>query len=98
MNNHARVLAGSAVALVVLTAQAADLVTVESGGERFSAVFTQAAQASSTPPSRPVPAAVLVHSAGGYVDGTTGPLAKALNSAGFSTLELRFFDRPSARR
>jgi uncharacterized protein len=95
---NARMLAGAAVALVVLTARAADLVTVESGGERFSAVFTQAAQTSSTPPSRPVPAAVLVHSAGGYVDGTTGPLAKALNAAGFSTLELRFFERPSARR
>jgi dienelactone hydrolase len=97
MNLHARLLAAASLALVMLAAQA-DLVTVESGGEQFSAVFTQAVQASSTQRSRPVPAAVLVHSAGGYLDGTTGPLAKALNSAGISTLELQFFDRLSLRR
>jgi dienelactone hydrolase len=37
------------------------------------------------------PAVVLIHSAGGWTDGTTTPVAKRLNAAGFHTLELRFF-------
>lgn len=37
------------------------------------------------------PAVVLIHSAGGWTDGTTAPLAKLLNEAGFHTFELRFF-------
>lgn len=37
------------------------------------------------------PAVVLIHSAGGWTDGTTEPVAKLLNEAGFHTLELRFF-------
>ena len=37
------------------------------------------------------PAVVLIHSAGGWTDGTTEPVAKLLNEAGFHTFELRFF-------
>ena len=38
------------------------------------------------------PAVVLIHSAGGWSDGTTAPLAKDLNANGFATLELRLFE------
>jgi dienelactone hydrolase len=39
------------------------------------------------------PAVVFIHSAGGYADGTVSPMAKVLNDNGFSTLELRLFER-----
>lgn len=38
------------------------------------------------------PAVVLIHSAGGWSDGTTAPLAKELNANGFATLELKLFE------
>jgi dienelactone hydrolase len=38
-----------------------------------------------------LPAVLLIHSAGGWTDGTTAPLARLLNESGFHTFELRFF-------
>ena len=42
------------------------------------------------------PTVVLIHSAGGWSDGTTAPLANELNASGFSTLELRLFETSRA--
>lgn len=41
-----------------------------------------------------VPAVVLVHSAGGWSDGTTAPLARALLASGLAALELKVFEHP----
>jgi dienelactone hydrolase len=43
-------------------------------------------------------AVVLIHSAGGTQDGTTGPLAEKLVAEGISTLELQLFDNPREAR
>lgn len=43
-------------------------------------------------------AVVLIHSAGGTQDGTTGPLAARLVAEGISTLELEFFENPREAR
>lgn len=46
-----------------------------------------------TPSGAKVPAVVIVHSAGGWSDGTTAPLAKALLDSGLAALELKIFER-----
>jgi hypothetical protein len=40
------------------------------------------------------PAVVIMHSTGGDRDGTTQPLAKALNDNGFVTLQIQLFSNP----
>lgn len=40
------------------------------------------------------PAVVIMHSTGGDRDGTTQPLAKALNDNGFATLQIQLFQTP----
>ena len=63
---------------------------------RTPAIFGSAKIASGTPAK--VAAVVLIHSAGGARDGTTGPLARALNAGGIATLELQLFDLPQERQ
>ncbi len=94
---HLIVLGG--YALVLLSANAGEIVGIDSGTDRFDAVFSQPEQeARGSGSKQRSPAVVLIHSAGGYNDGTTGPLAKALNAAGVATAELRLFERPASRK
>ena len=79
--------------LFAMAAVAQEAVTFEAGvgnaAATTSAIFTPAKGGDA---SNKAPAVVLIHSAGGWSDGTTAPLAKELNASGFSTLELRLFE------
>jgi uncharacterized protein len=99
MRSSARLGVLGAFALMLLAANAGEVVGITSGPDRFDAMFSPPERATRGSGSHERSAAVvLIHSAGGYNDGTTGPLARALNAAGFATAELRLFDRPAARK
>lgn len=63
---------------------------VDGSSRMVDAVYTQ--------PKLPLgpksPAVVIMHSTGGDRDGTTQPLAKALNENGFVTLQIQLFPNP----
>lgn len=88
--------------IAVGSVQAGEFVSYESVvGD--SKVVTQAdysapSNAVATGSQHKYPAVVLLHSAGGFSDGTTGPMARALNAAGFATLELKFFQKSNSPR
>jgi len=63
---------------------------VDGAVRKVQAVFTQP----KVPASGKWPAVVLMHSSGGEGDGTTGPLAKALNASGMASLEIKLFSVP----
>lgn len=88
------VLVGMAV-LSTFDAFCGEAVTYESAGAGFKLETSAIYSAPSVPSAKggKAPAVVFIHSAGGYADGTVSPMAKVLNANGFSTLELRFFER-----
>lgn len=59
-------------------------------GIRTSAIFQKGVVEKDAPVQK-TPAVVLIHTFGGWQDQTTPPLASALNKAGISTLEMRYF-------
>lgn len=63
---------------------------VEGATRKVQAVFNKPRTAS----DKKWPAVVLMHSSGGDRDGTTGPLAKALNDKGIASLEIKLFSTP----
>ena len=67
--------------------------TVDGLNRAVEAVYTK----SSLPTRGKSAAVVLMHSAGGSRDGTTGPLAKALNASGIASLEIQLFVNPFTR-
>jgi uncharacterized protein len=96
MRTWARLILLGASALLQ-TANAAEIVGIGSGADRVDAMFSPPERAAGSSGTQHSAAVVLIHSAGGYNDGTTAPLAKALNAAGFATAELRLFARPASR-
>jgi dienelactone hydrolase len=63
---------------------------VDGSSRMVNAIYSLPAQ-----PLKPKsPAVVIMHSTGGDRDGTTQPLAKALNDNGFVTLQIQLFSNP----